>query len=108
MAYRSRLPQIAAELAVKMDAASRAAAGYVEQQAKNRVPVDSGRLRDSIHVEREGVGEYVVMAGNTEVFYGHIVEHGGRFVPPRPFMVPAAEDSRGEISAIARAALRGL
>jgi HK97 gp10 family phage protein len=106
--FRSRLDTIAAELAIRMDTAARAGAELVEQRAKGRVPVASGKLRDAIHVEREGVGEYAVVAGNDDVFYGHIVEHGGAHSAARPFMVPAAEDSRGEINSIGRRALRGL
>jgi hypothetical protein len=49
-----------------------------------------------------------VVAGNEDVFYGHIVEHGGAHSAAQPFMVPAAEDSRGEINSIGRRALRGL
>ena len=105
---RSRFPQIAGELAARLDGATRAAAEIVERQAKSRVPVNTGRLRDAIHVEREGVGEYVVVAGDTEVFYAHIVEHGGAHTAARPFMVPAAEESKAEIDVIGRSALKDL
>jgi HK97 gp10 family phage protein len=108
VAYKSRLPEIAAEMVPRLDAATRAAAELVAQRAQDRAPVASGRLRDAIHVERVGLGEYAVVAGNTGVFYGHIVEHGGARTPAHPFLVPAAEESRGEAAAIAAAALRGL
>lgn len=105
---KSRLPQIIAELPLRIDAIARAAAEAVEERAKNRVPVRSGKLRDAIHTERQALGEYMVIAGNTEAFYGHIVEHGGAHTPAQPFMVPAAEDVRPEIQTIAAAALRNL
>jgi HK97 gp10 family phage protein len=105
---RSRLPQIAAQLQARIDTAVRAGAEAVSAQAKQRVPVESGALRDAIHVERGGVGEYTVVAGDREAFYGHLVEFGTVHTPPRPFLVPAAEASRDEITAAARTALRGL
>lgn len=91
-----------------MDAIARGVAEVVEQAAKDNVPVQTGRLRDAIHVEREGLGEYAVVAGDQVAFYGHIIEHGGVHTPARPFMVPAADFARPEAQAIGRAALRRL
>lgn len=104
--YQSRIPKIAAELALTLDSVADAGARMVESRAKDRVPVLSGKLRDAIHVEREGVGEYAVIAGNTEAFYGHIVEHGSAHTPPHPFLIPAAEETRAEYVSAAKAALR--
>jgi HK97 gp10 family phage protein len=105
--YRSRLPQIAAELGIKMRAAENAAAQVVAQRARDRAPVATGKLRDAIHVENDPDGALVV-AGNDDVFYGTMVEHGTARNPPHPFLVPAAEESRGEVQKLARALLRGL
>jgi HK97 gp10 family phage protein len=91
-----------------MDVAARAGAELVEQRAKGRVSVASGKLRDAIHVEREGLGEYAVVAGNKAVFYGHIVEHGGAHSPAHPFLIPAGEESRGDVAKIAAGLLRSL
>lgn len=106
--FQSRIPKITAEFGVTLDAVTGAAAELIAQRAKERVPVASGKLRDAIHVERTGVAEHTVVAGSTEVFYGHIVEHGGAHTPARPFMTPALEDSRGEILSMAAGALRSL
>lgn len=108
MAIKSRLPKIAAELAAAADMAAHRSANRAAVKAKERVPVATGKLHDAIHVEREGLAAYMVVAGDREAFYGHIIEHGGRFVPPRPFIVPAAEDTRDEAVAILKAALRAL
>jgi HK97 gp10 family phage protein len=108
LSYKSRLPQIAAELGARMDALTRTTAEIVEQRAKDRVPVATGKLKNAIHVEREGVGEHMVIAGDTEVFYGHIVEHGGSNTPAQPFMTPAVEQTRAELRAIGARALKGL
>lgn len=107
MSYKTRLPQITADLAVKLDAAALAAAERIKQAAKDNVPVATGRLRDAIHVEHDGDG-YMVVAGDNETFYGHIVEHGGVHTPPRPFLVPALENNRGEILKMTALTLRGL
>lgn len=107
MSYKSRIPRITIELEGHLEAAVKAAAALVAARARDRVPVNTGRLRDAIHVE-EGASEATVVAGDTEAFYGHIVEHGGAHTPPHPFMVPAAEESRGEIAELGKRALRGL
>src|SRR3954462_6851228 len=106
--YRSRLPKIIAELAATMDGISEAGALFVAERAKQRVPVETGRLRDAIHVEKDGFASHAVVAGNGQAFYGHIVEHGSVKMPPHPFLIPALEESRAEIEAAAAAALRKL
>lgn len=108
MPYKSRLPEIAAELAVRAELAAKAAAERVEQGAKDRVPVRTGKLRDAIHVDHERPGVYDVVAGDTDAFYGHIVEHGGAYTPAHPFIVPAAEQVRKELDAIGKAIFRRL
>jgi HK97 gp10 family phage protein len=110
VALRSRLPKIAAELALKIDGVAEAGAEIIAQKAKDRVPVGSGQvhLRDRIHVERaEGTGWYVI-AGDNKAWYGHLVEHGTRSASPHPFLIPAAEESRKDIEAIAQAVGRHL
>lgn len=86
----SRLPAIIAELPSEVDDALKEGADAIVEGAAERVPVDSGALRDAIHVE-DTEGGYLVVAGDTEAFYGHIVEHGGVNTPPRPFLIPAYE-----------------
>jgi len=105
--FRSRIPQITAQLAVEMRAAEVAAADLIAERAKARVPVATGRLRDAIHVEHDDGGAAVI-AGDTEAFYGHIIEHGGARQAAHPFLHPAVEESREEIVALAAALLRSL
>ena len=37
-------------------------------------------------------------AAASEVWYGHLVEFGTRYVPAQPFLVPAAEEGKEEPS----------
>jgi HK97 gp10 family phage protein len=104
----SRLPEIAAQLAPRVDAALGEGVELVAQYARYRVPVDEGDLRDAIEPGRERMLSHYVAAGNKEVFYGHIVENGSTKQPPRPFLVPALEDARDEIEHIVTAAVRSL
>ena len=60
------------------------------------------------HTERTGTGEVSVIAGDSDVFYGHLVEFGTTHTPARPFLIPAAEANREEVVASVRAALKGL
>lgn len=104
---KSRLPQIALELEPRVTAAMKAGAEAVESEAKARVPVGSGDLRDAIHTEVDGDDVYV-LAGDDSVFYGHFVEFGTVLTPARPFLVPALESRREQILGGVTAALRGL
>lgn len=61
-----------------------------ERIAKQLVPVDTGALKASIHVE-EGGSEARVVAGNEQVDYAPYVEYGTRHEAAQPFMTPAAE-----------------
>jgi HK97 gp10 family phage protein len=102
---KSRIPEIAAELQFLIEGGLAAGAEVVAEAAKQRVPVETGELRDAIHVDKEPEGVYVI-AGDSRTFYAHFVEHGTTRTAPRPFLVPALEASRGEIEKIASAGLR--
>jgi len=107
VSYTSRIPRIIAELDPRVELVAREAAELIEKGAKERVPVQTGKLRDSIHVERDDAG-WMVLAGDNEVFYGHIVEHGGNRTAPRPFMVPALEQARPAVQKLIDRGLRNL
>lgn len=102
---KSRLPEIIAELPVAIRAALVMSAQKIAQDAKDRVPVETGRLRDAIHVELTEEGVEVV-AGDHDVFYGHMIEHGTTHSPPHPFLVPALEENKSEVIASVEAAIK--
>lgn len=106
--YDTRIPAITATLDERIEVALKAGAEQIEQDAKSRAPVDSGRLRDSIHADRTGNLEYSVIAGGDGVFYGHLVEFGTSKTPARPFLIPAGEAKRESVVASVMAVLRSL
>lgn len=104
---RSLIPAISGALDEVASTAVLAAAEQVASNARSRVPVNTGHLRDSIHTEVDGEDVYVVAGGGEHnVFYGHLVEFGGAHTPPRPFLIPALEDERGYIVLSVANALR--
>lgn len=103
--YRSRFPEIEAEIRPKIGAAIKAGSEAVAEAAKSRAPVQTGRLRDSIEARRDGVAQYEIVAGE---FYGRFVEMGTVRAPAHPFLVPALEENKDAIVAAVEAALHGL
>lgn len=116
---KSRFPQIIAGLDPRVNAAVKAGAELVAARAKARVPdappIGQG-LVEAIHVESTETawagagteGGQLVIAGDREHFYGHMIEFGTSKMAPRPFLIPALEESKGEVISLASAALKGL
>lgn len=86
----------------------RLVAEAIDAGAKGRAPVATGALRDAIHTEKRAEGSYAVVAGDSKVFYGHLVEHGTTKAPAHPFLIPAAEAERNNIPEIVRHSLEDL
>lgn len=64
----------------------------IETEAKLNAPVDTGRLRASIHLvlRSDGLGAEVA----TNLSYAPYLELGTRRTPAQPFLFPAAEKYR--------------
>lgn len=108
---KSRLPQIAAELRPRVNEAVEAGAEIIAERARARVPdapPQGQGLIAAIHVEDAGSSGYSVLAGDAEVFYGHMVEFGTSHSAAHPFLIPAAEESREAVAGLVTAALRRL
>jgi HK97 gp10 family phage protein len=105
----SRIPEIIAKLDPETLQGVRDAADEIVEGAQERVKQVSGDLHDSIHVEIDGM-ETRVVAGNSKVWYGHIVEHGSvqQDAGPRPFLIPAYEAVRPSIEEIIGEELKNL
>ena len=70
------------------------AAQAVCAEAAARAPVETGRLRSSIHARAEGL----TAAVRCDCPYGAAVELGTSRQSARPFMQPAAELERAELA----------
>lgn len=109
---KSRLDGIALELQPKVSAAAKAGAEIVaEAAAANLIAgghVLSEDLANEVHVERAGPGEYAVVAGGDDAFYGHMVEGGTDHSPPYPFLMPALEENQDTVVFLVQGALEGL
>lgn len=75
--------------------ALRAAALIPQNAAKELVPVDTGTLKRSIHME-DVPGELAVAVG-TDVPYAPFVEFGTSRQPAQPYLRPALDENKGEI-----------
>jgi HK97 gp10 family phage protein len=106
---RSELGRIAKEIEPQVREATHRGALAIAATAKELVPVETGALRRAIHVRFQGDADWLVVAGNHDAFYGHIVEYGSaRGVSARPFLVPAGEVHRETLRALVVEALRDL
>jgi HK97 gp10 family phage protein len=105
---RSRIPKITAELVPFAAAALRAGAQIVADDAASRAPRGEGvhHIADDIHVVRDEELDFKVVAGKTDTFYGHILEHGSVYAAPHPFLVPALEAKAGEVIVGLREAIK--
>jgi len=94
--------------------ALRDGAKVIREEARRRVPVDTGRLRRTL-TQRKGKarrGSYSVVVthnwkryAGTIPFYGGYVEHGTRKMPPRPYLRSALDERRDEAT---RVVIRGI
>lgn len=84
-----RFPEIAATMPERTSQVVRKAAFDIEGQAKNRAPVDTGALKNSISTEFENGGMTGVIAPHME--YATFVEFGTKRMSAQPYMTPAAE-----------------
>jgi hypothetical protein len=80
----------------------------IEVGAKQRAPVETGALRNSIQGAMTGEAAGEVTVGEE---YGAPVElghhtRGGSFVPPQPYLTPAAEAARAHFDARVKKALK--
>ncbi|MDP9192298.1 MAG: HK97 gp10 family phage protein [Acidobacteriota bacterium] len=77
----------------------RSAARVVEKAARQRVPVDTGRLKKAITQRvtvQSSIGEALV-GYRKEAFYGGFVELGTSKMAAQPFLRPALDENTDEI-----------
>lgn len=90
-------PQIVIALPGATGAVVRKVAAAVQTEAKDRAAVDTGFMRDSIHIKMQSETEALVIAG---AYYSIYVEMGTRHMAAQPFMAPAADAVRSNLDSI--------
>jgi len=97
---------ITAEIEKKaMDRLARAGE-IVAVKARQKVPVLSGKLRDSIRVARlqgdpkQNIRVYAGSRQRGGAFYAHMVEFGTVKMAAKPFLRPALNECKGQIKGI--------
>lgn len=90
----TRLHRIAARIAPDViDKGAYDWAVAIEERAKELAAVDTGEMRDSIHIEKgDTAGEYQVVAS---ALHSVFVEFGTSKMAAQPFMIPAWRQIRG-------------
>lgn len=89
---RAQLIAMAKRLEESGKVAERKGAEEVRDDMQVLVPVDSGRLRDSIRIEETGPG--LDVGPGDEVDYSMFVEYGTSEMPAQPYAGPAADRAR--------------
>jgi HK97 gp10 family phage protein len=79
------------EAATRVEAELDTTALLIETTAKELAPVDTGRLRSSIHVEKPA---RFTRSVETNVEYAPFLELGTRYQRAQPFLFPAYEQHR--------------
>ena len=88
---KRELERLCRELDMNTDQVLRSIAFQVEGEAKNKAPVDTGALKNSLHTEHKGKNKYLVADA---VEYGIYQELGTHKMAAQPFLVPAVESVR--------------
>jgi HK97 gp10 family phage protein len=80
------------------------AAETVLDSAKEKVPVDTGKLKDTLDMStvKTKNGEKYIEVGitkgdNSEIFYGKFIEWGTSQRPATPYLQPAYEENQNKI-----------
>jgi len=76
----------------------------MEAEAVRKCPVDTGRLRASIHLKKVSIFEWIMAEGTT---YGIHQEYGTIKMRPQPFFRPALALARIRAPGILKRHLRG-
>lgn len=102
-AFAARLRKMASAVEAEAEIALRQAAERAAAEARACAPVDRGTLRAGIRMDGAGRMEARVVSAAP---HAAMVEYGTSRTPPRPYMLPAAEAARQEMTKAAQAGLR--
>lgn len=86
----STLNQIPKELEGEVEGVLEVVAQTIESDAKQKAPIDTGKLRQSIKAQKVNSKTYEIRANATGLApYAPFVEFGTRFMRAQPFLFPA-------------------
>lgn len=100
---KNRIPEIMAELPVRGKAMALTLAEETATAGRDRAPVATGTLRDSIEAKSSPGGAAVYAT-----WYWFLVEFGSTNAPANPFMIPALEAAYTTVLRVAREELAAL
>jgi HK97 gp10 family phage protein len=95
--------KITAEVEKKAMDRLQKAGEVVAKAARQKVPVDTGKLRETIRVTRlpgdpkQDIRVYAGSRKKGEAYYAHMVEYGTVKMKAKPFLRPALNQSKTEI-----------
>ena len=92
--FNAKLKEMKEEYPNHLDEAMDDTADAISLMAQIKVPVDTGRLRASINVQRE----YLRKSIGTNVTYAKYVEFGTSGQRPQPYLRPAYEENKNRVS----------
>lgn len=77
------------------------AAEIVFREADARVPIKTGKARESLRIEtgfdKKGFFHATIVVGGKSTYYITFYELGTSRQPPRPFLRPSLDDTRAEV-----------
>lgn len=98
MTLKSNRAEVEGELRASVRKKLSATGITVQNRARQRCPVDTGRLRNSITHDASDTGVVI----GTNVKYAPFVELGTSRQRPQPYLIPGLMDSRGDLQRIWR------
>lgn len=92
--FQASLKKLEARIIANIERALKASANDMAKKAKERVPVKTGSLKNSISVKKGK--EDLSFLVQAEAPHARFVEFGSFKTPARPFMVPTFEEGKGK------------
>lgn len=107
------LKDIGIEANAVLEEAAEEGAKIALAEAKRRVPVKTGNLRDNLEItkvksrtpDKLKKTVFVKVGFNKKAFYGTFVELGTRFIKAKPFLRPAIDQNRNSIAQVVNNAI---
>ena len=100
--FKNKLNRFSNETKKEVDDAIQKTALFIEAKGKTFAPVDTGRLRNSIHYRKTAEYEAEVIVG---AHYGAFVEFGTTRMRPQPYLRPAVNFAKPYGAALIKAAV---